>query len=265
MSDSLGREPGNAALLQALADRHAGMGNVDAAIAAYELAAAQDETRQTAYTNIALLRLAGGNIAQAEEALRAASTAGGEDAAVHAATGELHSARRDWQNATTSYRAALGLAPSMPMAWVGLMRAAAMTGGRAPAEAVLDEWLAADPESSPAWSERGLLDYRDGKHDTAIEAIEKAVALDPANHEAANNLAWIYAETSRDLNRARELVDGAIASAPSPSAYDTLAYIEQRMGNLPAALAAIERAAAMDPRNAEYRKKQDEIRRAIEQ
>ncbi|MAF10750.1 hypothetical protein CMK11_09880 [Candidatus Poribacteria bacterium] len=265
INESLAREPGNLGILQALADRHAQMGAVDAAIAAYERATGVDETRQAAYANIALLWLSRAEPGKAEEALCAASASGAEDATVHGAYGELYSARREWQNAAESYRAALSLEPSMPMAWVGLMRAAAMTGGRAPAEAVLDEWLAADPASSPAWSERGLLHYRDGEHDAAIEAIEGAVALDPANYEAANNLAWVYAETGRDLHRARELVDGVIASAPTPAAYDTLAYIEQQVGNLRAALVAIERATAMDPRNAEYRKRQDDLRRAIGQ
>jgi hypothetical protein len=44
---------------------------------------------------------------------------------------------------------------------------------------------------------------------------------------------------------------------------DTLAYIEQQAGDLAAALAAIERAVSMDPTNAEYRRRQDDILRAL--
>ena len=155
MSASLDREPGNLDVLQALADRYAHMGAIDDAIAVYERATGVEGTRQAAYANIALLWLSQAEPEKAEEALRAASASGAEDATVHGTYGELYSAQREWQNAAKSYRAALSLTPSMPMAWVGLMRAAAMTGGRAPAEAVLDEWLAADPASSPAWRGKG--------------------------------------------------------------------------------------------------------------
>ena len=262
IGEALDRDPTDMAALQALADRHAREGAVDHAVAAYERAAAtNDGARQTAYANIALLRLRQSDTQAAETALRMASESGGEDAVVHTAYGDLHSARRDWGAAAESYRAAVSLNPSMTHAWVGLMHAAAMTGGRTPAEAVLDEWLAADPDSSTAWNERGLLDYADGKRDRAIGALEKAVALDVTNHEAANNLAWVYAETGRDLTRARELVNAVIAATPTPAAFDTLAYIEQQTGDLAAALIAIERATAMDPTNAEYRRRQDDIRR----
>jgi tetratricopeptide (TPR) repeat protein len=143
------------------------------------------------------------------------------------------------------------------------MRAAAMTGGRSAAEAILGEWLSADPQSSTAWNERGLLDFGDGSLDAAIKALETAVALDPTNHEATNSLAWIYADTGRDLTRARDLAHSVLAATPTAAVCDTLAYIEQQAGDLAAALAAIERAVSMDPTNAEYRRRRDGILRAL--
>ena len=260
---ALGNHPENIGLAQALADRHAREGNLHAAVAAYERATGDESARQAAYTNIALLRLRQSDAAKAAVALRLASESGGEGAALHVAYGEFHTASRDWTTASVSYRAALSLSPTMTQAWVGLMRAAAMTGGRSAAEAILGEWLATNPRSSTAWNERGLLDFGDGSPDAAISALERAVALDPTNHEAANNLAWTYADTGRDLTRARELAHAVLAATPTAAAFDTLAYIEQQAGDLVAALAAIERAVSMNPTNAEYRRRRDAILRAL--
>jgi tetratricopeptide (TPR) repeat protein len=263
IQDALRRDPRNTALLQSLADRHEEEGALRHAIGAYRRATGHPTTRQLAYVNIAMLHLRLGEMDAAGAALREASESGETSAGVHAAYGELWSARRDWAQASTAYRAAVGVDAKMPHAWVGLMRAAAMVGGRGPAEAVLAEWLRADPESAPARNERGLLHYRDGDHGSAIQALERVIATDPAYHEAANNLAWIYAETDRSLDRARALIAGVIQDAPTPGAYDTLAYVEQQAGNWQAAVRAAARAVAMDPGNDDYRKRRDEIQRAI--
>ncbi len=263
ISDALRREPANLALVQSLADRHEREGALQHAISAYQRATGHPATRQAAYVNIAMLHLRLGEPESAEASLQAATEDGAQTAAVQTAYGELWSAREEWARASAAYRAAADAEPTMPQAWIGLMRAGAMSGGRAPAEAILDEWLRADPKSAPAWNERGLLHRRDGDTDAAVEAIERAVASDPQYHEAANNLAWIYAETGASLERARVLITGVIQNAPTPGAYDTLAYVEQQAGNWQAAARAAARAVAMDPGNAAYRKRHDEIQRAI--
>ncbi len=263
ITDALRGDPGNAALVQSLADRHESEGALHHAIGAYERATGHPATRQRAYVSIAVLHIRLGELDEAEAALQAASAAGSLMASAHAVYGELWSAKEDWARAADAYRAAVGADPHIAAAWVGLMRAAAMTGGRGPAEGVLDRWLRADPQSAPAWNERGLLHYRSGDHAAAIKAVERAVASDPDYHEAANNLAWIYAETGGALDRARALIQGVIESAPTPGAYDTLAFVEQRAGNLEAAARAASRAVELDPQNAGYRKRHDEIQRAI--
>jgi tetratricopeptide (TPR) repeat protein len=96
ITQALGSDPGNIALVQALADRHAREGNLDRAVAAYERATGVDTARQAAYANIALLRLRQSDVEKAAAALRMASDSGDDHATLHFAYGEYHSAARDW-------------------------------------------------------------------------------------------------------------------------------------------------------------------------
>jgi cytochrome c-type biogenesis protein CcmH/NrfG len=92
----------------------------------------------------------------------------------------------------------------------------------------------------------GDLHFTENRHQAAIDAYQRAAALDPDNPEALNNLAWALAvrpEASPDeLRRSLDLAGRAARIEPAPYILDTLAEAYFRNGRPRAALAAIEEA-----------------------
>ncbi|MFO0687284.1 MAG: tetratricopeptide repeat protein [Myxococcota bacterium] len=71
-----------------------------------------------------------------------------------------------------------------------------------------------------------ILYERTGRTDAAIRRYEQSIALDPKLAEAQNNLAFLLAESDRDLDRALELARQARALLPDdPTTADTLGWV----------------------------------------
>jgi tetratricopeptide (TPR) repeat protein len=71
----------------------------------------------------------------------------------------------------------------------------------------------------------------DGDTDRAIAGYEKAIALDENMGLSKNNLAYLLAESGKDLDRALSLAQEAKAMMPeSPNAADTLGWVLYRRG-----------------------------------
>jgi tetratricopeptide (TPR) repeat protein len=65
-----------------------------------------------------------------------------------------------------------------------------------------------------------------GHVDPAIASYEKAVREGDPTGAAANNLAWLYAESGRQLDRALNLAEASVRALPdSPAAIDTLGFV----------------------------------------
>jgi tetratricopeptide (TPR) repeat protein len=92
-----------------------------------------------------------------------------------------------------------------------------------------------------------LVQAQAGETDAAVVALEALLAEAPDSADYMNALGYTLADAGRELPRARELVAGALASAPdSPSILDSMGWIEFKLGDLQAALALLERAWALD-------------------
>jgi tetratricopeptide (TPR) repeat protein len=91
-----------------------------------------------------------------------------------------------------------------------------------------------EPKSIGPITMIGLLLEAQGKTAEAEKYYEKALGLNSREAVvAANNLAWLYAESGRDLNRALELARSAYQQRPNdPSVADTLGwvYVKKNMG-----------------------------------
>jgi tetratricopeptide (TPR) repeat protein len=89
-----------------------------------------------------------------------------------------------------------------------------------------------------------------GKNDEARAYYEKALALDPNMAVAANNLAWDYAETNRDLDVALKLAQIAKARFPdSADVGDTLGWVYYKKGLHSLAISSLEEANRQAPTN----------------
>jgi tetratricopeptide (TPR) repeat protein len=100
----------------------------------------------------------------------------------------------------------------------------------------------------------GDLAHHVGKFEEALRWYEKAVRLDNQNHLALNNYAYSLAEQGKDLERALELVNRALAIRSNQGAYyDTRAWVYYKMGRYEEALKDIRIAVDIAPTTAELR------------
>ena len=88
----------------------------------------------------------------------------------------------------------------------------------------------------------------------AIEHYEKAVALDPRTAApAANNLAWLYAESGENLDRALELAQIARTHLPGDAEpLDTLGWVYMKKGVTSQAETFVRQAVDLNPNNPLY-------------
>jgi len=107
-----------------------------------------------------------------------------------------------------------------------------------------------DPATRAALKEaRSTLSYirlKQGDVEQAVEWLEQVLDEFPGDPGALNDLAYLWAERSLHLARAERMVREALAAEPDSAAYlDTLAWVQYRRGELPAALATIDRATSL--------------------
>ena len=90
----------------------------------------------------------------------------------------------------------------------------------------------------------GILLEAQNKRDEARKRYEQVMAIDPHAPVAANNLAWIYAETGGNLDLALQLAQIAKTELPeTPEVDDTLGWVYYKKG-LPTQAVASFRASA---------------------
>ncbi|MCB9529389.1 MAG: tetratricopeptide repeat protein [Myxococcales bacterium] len=105
-----------------------------------------------------------------------------------------------------------------------------------------------------------------GEAAEAEAAWRRALALAPTDARALNNLAWLLRDRPEARDEAIRLARRAVEAAPgNGSAWDTLAELLYRAGDIDGALSANERAASRDPEHRalyETRRRKYELRRA---
>ncbi len=105
-----------------------------------------------------------------------------------------------------------------------------------------------NPQSVPAYTMLGMLSEAQKKIPEAEENYKKVLAIDPRAPVAANNLAWIYAASDRNLDEALQLAQTAHQMVPDePHINDTLGwvYCKKNMGSM--AIQHLERSIKVDP------------------
>lgn len=81
------------------------------------------------------------------------------------------------------------------------------------------------------------------KRTEAMKVMERLLTLDPANPDALNFVGYSLAEDGRDLDRALDLVNKAVASNPkSPYYIDSLAWVYYKRGDIEKAWTEIQQA-----------------------
>jgi len=107
-------------------------------------------------------------------------------------------------------------------------------------------------QSSQAFAALGYVSYAQRKVPESIEALTKALELDPRNANALNSLGFIYAEEKIDLGKALTLCRQAVEVAPRNAAYlDSLGWAYFRLGDFAEARTTFRRALDLAPGNRE--------------
>jgi tetratricopeptide (TPR) repeat protein len=121
------------------------------------------------------------------------------------------------------------------------------------ARAEFDAIAQRDPKSVGALTMAGVTLQALGNNGEAIKRYERALQIDPHAAVAANNLAWLHAESGQQLDAALQLAQRAKERLPeSAEVNDTLGFVYYRKNMAALAVSTLKASVAKDPANAIY-------------
>jgi len=129
-----------------------------------------------------------GKLRESERELSDATRLAPNETAAWAALGHLRLDLKKPDDAATAFRAALDLDPSSEEAASGLSAALAEAGRLPDAEEALTRVLSANPKSAVLWNNLGVIRSRRNAFGGAVEAFQKALAIDGTLEAAKSNL-----------------------------------------------------------------------------
>lgn len=209
-----------------------------------------------------------------------------EHAGAHYALGVVRIRSGQLAEATPPLQRAAELEPANPLPLVALARISAQGGNLALAHEQVGKALAIAPDYADAIELRGdlfmaqgdrakaladfstaagksgrnptlqvkigMLQQGAGKDEEAAAAYAAALEIDPRTAVALNNLAWMGAESGRDLDLALQRAQQAVEIAPTnPDFHDTLGWVQRARGELAEAEQTLSAASAMSGASAD--------------
>jgi Flp pilus assembly protein TadD len=164
---------------------------------------------------------------------------------------DLQTSTGDPKGGLASAEKAMQLNPSDSAAVIAYSRAQVSAGDPAKAVAKWQQWTKDHPTDVRGLTLLGSLQESQGDRTAAIDSYKKALAIQPDQPVAANNLAFLMVETGQNLDVALSLAQIARRGLPnSPSSADTLAWIYYQKGNYASARDLLEDAIKVAPNDA---------------
>lgn len=164
-----------------------------------------------------------------------------------------HTALGDLTGAEALFRRALAADPSYLDAYAALGHVYARQGRLDEALVEFETLATRDPKPVAALTLSGMILEAQGKTTAARERFERVMQVDASAPVAANNLAWIYAQSGASLDRALDLAQTAQRKLPTtPEVSDTLGFVYYKKGLWPQAVRALRTAVEADETNAGY-------------
>src|SRR5687767_12117871 len=121
------------------------------------------------------------------------------------------------------------------------------------ARAELEKYVSTAPLSVPGNTMLGTILELQGKRDDAKARYNKALQIDPRAAVAANNLAWLNANSNGNLDMALQLAQTAKSQLPNRHEVDdTLGWIYYKKGLSSMAIEALSSSATRQPDNPSY-------------
>jgi tetratricopeptide (TPR) repeat protein len=167
--------------------------------------------------------------------IRAAVEAKPDDARVRQLAGIAAVLEGRHDEAEAAFQKAIELDPNERSAYERLGRFYAATGRPEKTVTIYEKALELRPDDPQFNHYLGMLYELRGESDRAVARYEDAIRIDPNHAEAKNNLAYIFADQGKNLDRALDLAQDAKTLLPdNPSVSDTLGWVLFKRG-VPAA------------------------------
>ncbi len=172
-----------------------------------------------------------GRIGESVARVEAATKAEPENAKLMHLLGMLQVLSGKGLEAEASFRKAIQLDPNDLAPYQSLAQYLALTGRREEVLSTYERAAAQRPDSAGLQLVLGSLYEAYGDLDQAEKAYERAIEVDPRLAPAKNNLAYILAESGRNLDRALDLAQEAKSMLPeSGHTADTLGWVLYKKG-----------------------------------
>jgi len=208
---------------------------------------------------LAIVQSASGGAAEAERSLEGALKASPASIAAFQELFTLLDAQGRAVEMESRLRAAIRLAPHAGMLhnWLGLVLK--RKGDLHGAEIEFRLGLEAAPDLVGLMANLGGLYLQEGRASEAVALLDRALERDPRNVEARTNLV-VALGLDHDLDRARTRVDEAEKQGQkAPTIHNALAFVLHVSGRDEEALAEVDKALAIDPRQPDSLRLRQEI------
>jgi len=197
----------------------------------FERALVLDPADLDAISGLVGLDLAAGRTQAARQRAEAALEKAPKQAAALLLTARTYAATGDVPRAEDTLKRTINLDPANTDAYgmLGqlLYQQGRLDDGRREFEKITER----QPKNIAALTMVAIITRRQGKPDEAIRRYEEILTIDPDAVLAANNLAYLYAETGRNLDRAVELATMAQKRTPNEAGTaDTLGWVYVKKG-----------------------------------
>lgn len=164
---------------------------------------------------------------------------------------ELQIRAKNAPDAIAAAQKAMQLNSSDGAAVIDYTRAQMMQGNVQAAIATWKDWTNTHPNDARADSILGALEEAQGNTQSATDYYKKALAIQPDQPVAANNLAYLMMESGQEIDVALSLAQIAHRGMPnSPNTADTLAWAYYYKGTYASARDLLESALKISPDNA---------------
>jgi tetratricopeptide (TPR) repeat protein len=174
------------------------------------------------------------------------------NASLHYLKAQAFGSQNNAQSAEAELKKALELDPNYLPAYSSLGALYIRTNQQDRAIAEYRKLIALRPDNATPYTLIGMLEDSRKNYDAAIENYKKALEKDPNAIIAANNLAWLYAETGKgNLDEAVRLAQGVVQKNPNVAGFiDTLGWVYYKKSLHTAAVEQLRKAVTLNEADA---------------
>jgi tetratricopeptide (TPR) repeat protein len=246
--------PGNAPAAVDLAQADNALGKRDEAEKEYQAALVLNPRFVQALNGLASLWVQQNQNAKALARVQQYVASYPDDSAGHLLLGALYSAAKQYQIAKNEFERATQLDPKLISAHTQLGDACRALGDMNGAIRAYEDAAALEPKSAGLQTLLGNLYLLEENRERAQTHYQLALAANPNDAVAANNLAWIYLKNGGNLDIALGLAQKAKEAQPDVvNVTDTLGWIQYRKGLYAGAVSLLEDCVAKAPQSPLYR------------